>query len=112
MVPEFNDSNWLRGQNGIGYATRQDGYRELLSTDLGGLMPGRSVGVYLRFPFVVTNHFNITGLELHAQYDDGFAAWLNGSEVARRNAPEILNLNSVASMTRRNDLGTTRSGFR
>jgi hypothetical protein len=103
-VPGFNDTNWRRGRNGVGFATRQeDGYRELLRTDLSGVMPGRSVGLYVRYPFVVTNQFDNAGLEIQAQYDDGFAAWLNGVPVARRNAPEILNRDSVATVTRRSE---------
>lgn len=105
ITPGFDDSRWRRGQNGIGYATRGNGYRELLQTDVGAMMAGRSVGLWLRFPFMVTNELNTAGLELHAQYDDGFVAWLNGVEVARRNAPESLNRDSVAPTTRRNELG-------
>ena len=67
ITPGFDDSRWRRGQNGIGYATRGNGYRELLQTDVGAMMAGRSVGLWLRFPFIVTNDLNIAGLELHAQ---------------------------------------------
>ncbi len=105
IMPGFDDSRWRRGQNGIGYATRGNGFQEFLQTDVGAMMAGRSVGLYVRFPFVVTNEFNRTGLELHVQYDDGFVAWLNGLEIARRNAPEKLNRESASLATRRHEPG-------
>ena len=36
---------------------------------------------------------------LNVTYDDGFVAWLNGVEVARRNAPAVPDFNSTATAT-------------
>ena len=38
-------------------------------------------------------------LSLNVTYDDGFVAWLNGVEVARRNAPALPAFNSTATAT-------------
>ena len=39
--------------------------------------------IYLRKSFVLTNLAQITELTLRADFDDGFVAWINGTEVAR-----------------------------
>lgn len=41
---------------------------------------------YLRVPFTVADPTAITSLILKMKYDDGFVAYLNGTEIARRNA--------------------------
>ena len=43
--------------------------------------------LFLRRTFVVTNLAEIGGLRLHALVDDGFVAWINGTEVLRVNMP-------------------------
>ena len=43
--------------------------------------------VFLRKTFVVTNLAEIGGLRLGALVDDGFVAWINGTEVQRVNMP-------------------------
>ena len=52
-------------------------------------MRGKQAGCYARLPFTVTNVGSLTGLTLRMRYNDGFVAWLNGTEVVRRNAPAI-----------------------
>ena len=42
---------------------------------------------YIRVPFSVPNLAAVDQLLLDMQYDAGFVAYLNGQEVARRNAP-------------------------
>ena len=42
---------------------------------------------YLRQKFIVTNSTAVTNLDLSAACDDGFIAWINGSQVAGYNAP-------------------------
>jgi hypothetical protein len=44
---------------------------------------------YLRVPFSVADPGAVTSLLLKMKYDDGFVAYLNGTEVARRNAGGI-----------------------
>ncbi len=45
------------------------------------------LSVYIRKPFLVTNVSEISQLTLAVDYDDGFVAYLNGTEIARRNMP-------------------------
>jgi hypothetical protein len=53
---------------------------------------------YIRIPFVVGST-EFSDAMLKVRYDDGFIAWLNGVEVARRNFTGTPAWNSVASAT-------------
>jgi hypothetical protein len=98
--PDFDDSSWFRGRNGIGYSMRRPGYGHLLQTDLGPLIAGRTTGLFLRIPFVLDHELASTDLTFRVAYDDGFVAWLNGTEIARRNAPDAMVWNSASTATR------------
>jgi hypothetical protein len=76
----FNDASWLTGTSGIGYG---DGDDATVLSD----MQNSYTSVYTRRAFDVPNPAAIGALELRADYDDGFVAYLNGVEVARRNIP-------------------------
>ena len=87
----FNDSTWLSGPSGLGYG---DGDDATLLAD----MRNAYTTVYMRRLFDVPNPGAVAGLELKVDYDDGFVAWLNGVEVARRNVPAGFRAyNSLAS---------------
>jgi hypothetical protein len=55
---------------------------------------------YVRIPFVVADPSAVDFLTLRMKYEDGFVAYLNGGEVARRNAPESPAWNSSATAAR------------
>lgn len=59
----------------------------LIATDLGAAMRGINASALIRIPFTVADPSGIDLLLLRMQYNDGFVAWINGQEVARRNAP-------------------------
>lgn len=59
----------------------------LIATDIGASMRNVNASALLRIPFTVTDPAALNVLELRMRYDDGFVAWLNGTEIARRNAP-------------------------
>jgi len=84
----FNDSAWLPcigGPGGVGYE-RGFGYEELISLDVGGQMYNGNTSCYIRIPFYLEADVNDSDLlTLKIRYDDGFIAYLNGIEVARRN---------------------------
>ncbi|HXF10928.1 MAG TPA: lamin tail domain-containing protein, partial [Desulfuromonadaceae bacterium] len=63
------------------------------------LFQGNS-SLFLRIPFVLSANAYYNALTLTARYDDGFVAYLNGTEVARRNAPLALAWNSAAATER------------
>jgi len=72
----------------------------VIATNVQAAMRGKQAGCYARLPFTVTNVGSLTGLTLRMRYNDGFVAWLNGTEVVRRNAPAIPAFNSTATATR------------
>ena len=76
----FNDGPWLVGVSGIGYG---DGDDATVLSD----MQNSYTTVYMRRQFDVPSPAAVHGLDLRVDYDDGFVAYLNGVEVARRNAP-------------------------
>ena len=56
---------------------------------------------FLRYAFNVTTPASVLTLTMPCRYDDGFVAYLNGTEVARRNAPAgALSYTAVASVDR------------
>ncbi len=75
-------------------------YNELISTDLSALMPGVTSSALIRIPFTVDPGLVLDQLVLRMQYDDGFVAYLNGTQVASRNAPGGLAWNSSATQER------------
>src|SRR5207249_823425 len=58
-------------------------YRPFIKTDVQSQMSGVNSTVYLRVPFTASNPASLQSLTLRIRYDDGFAAYLNGQEVAR-----------------------------
>lgn len=57
------------------------------TTDIGAAMYGSNSTAFIRVPFNVPNPGDLGSLMMKVKYNDGFVAWLNGVEVARRNAP-------------------------
>jgi hypothetical protein len=57
------------------------------TTDIGAAMFGSNATAFIRVPFNVSNPGDLGSLMMKVKYNDGFVAWLNGVEVARRNAP-------------------------
>ncbi|MEM7385261.1 MAG: DUF1800 family protein, partial [Verrucomicrobiota bacterium] len=72
----FSDQAWASGSTGLGYG---DGDDATILTD----MRYNYVSVYLRRPFVVSSPDAIDDLVLELSYDDGYVAYLNGTEIGR-----------------------------
>jgi hypothetical protein len=79
-----------------GGATTNFNYTGLIKTDLQRVMYGSNATAYFRLPFLLTNAAAVNGLTLRLKYDDGFAAFLNGTPVATDNAPGPATWNSAA----------------
>jgi len=83
---QFDNSTWALctgNPGGVGYE-RSSGYEGLISLDVEEQMYDKQTSCYIRIPFTVDT--NLTGfsiLTLKMQYDDGFVAYLNGTEVQR-----------------------------
>jgi len=71
-----------------------------VATNVQTVMLGINASAYVRIPFNVTDPATFESLSLKMRYDDGFIAYLNGVEVARRNAPASPAFNSSATATR------------
>ncbi|UCG57736.1 MAG: CotH kinase family protein [Phycisphaerales bacterium] len=98
----FDDSTWtfsVGGPGGVGYETGS-GYEPYISVDVGGSMFEINTTCYVRIPFTFAGFpSDLAVMTLRMQYDDGFVAYLNGDEVARRNFEGEPIYNSAASTT-------------
>lgn len=65
-------------------------YAPLIGTDVTSVMRDVNPSIYIRVPFTIPDPALVGTLDLLMQYDDGFICYLNGEEVARRNAPSTL----------------------
>lgn len=74
MQPNFDAKNWTEGQGGFGYGDNDD--NTIISS---------TTAVYIRKVFYLIDTSVIRYAILHADYDDGFVAYLNGVEIARNN---------------------------
>lgn len=74
----FDDSGWSQGAGGIGYGDADDG----TTLDVTGI---QVMSVFLRKKFTVVDKSKIESAILSVDYDDGFIAYLNGTEIARAN---------------------------
>lgn len=82
---EFDAETWSDATTGIGFGSS---FSDLVQTDIKlDMIRARSSSAYIRIPFEAQQVELITTLQLRMKYDDGFIAYLNGTEVARRNAP-------------------------
>ena len=70
-----------------------------VNTDVGSIMSNVNASAYIRIPFVVPNPTNVSLLTLRMRYDDGFVAFVNGTQLIRVNAPVTPAYNSAATNT-------------
>ena len=89
----FNDSNWLQGQGGFGYADDDD----------NTVIP-QTTSVYIRREFDLATISNLGAAFFHADYDDGFIAYLNGVEIGRANMEGNFPAHNASAITFREAL--------
>ncbi|MCA9185726.1 MAG: lamin tail domain-containing protein [Planctomycetales bacterium] len=82
--------------NGMRVIQRGSPYFGLIDTDIQSQMFGQASTALVRVPFSVSNASDYTSLTLNMRYGEGFVAFLNGTEVARRNVPGSLLFDSTA----------------
>ncbi|MEL6868020.1 MAG: CotH kinase family protein, partial [Bacteroidota bacterium] len=70
----FDDGNWAMGNGGIGYGDDDDA-TEIAPTN----------ALFLRKEFEIIDVSKLELAILHADFDDGFVAYINGVEIARAN---------------------------
>ncbi len=86
----FNDSSWNAGKEPFGYENTVDPPNNIerisAGTDLSAFdMIGTHSSVYLRKQFTVDDVAKYKEIQITADWDDGFIAYINGTEVLRRN---------------------------
>ena len=93
---DFDDSTWLSGPTVIGFGEASPG------TPLDD-MKGAYSSFYVRKDFQVPDPAAVENLVLEIEYDDGYAAYLNGTEIASNNLrPDGRAFNSTAIGSREN----------
>ena len=83
QVIGYDDSDWKIGEPGFGFGDNDD----------ATLLPVGTQSVYIRIPFEVQDISDITDLYLDVDYDAGFVAYINGTEVARDNVQDPISWN-------------------
>ncbi|MFT4660627.1 MAG: hypothetical protein ACI8XB_000895 [Patiriisocius sp.] len=71
-VLNFDDTGWMTGFGGFGYGDADD------NTIINPVS-----SIYLRQEFMINDINDINSIVLHADYDDGYVAYMNGIEISR-----------------------------
>ena len=79
---DFDDSDWAEGRTPFGYGD------EPFGTLLDDMRESYSA-LFLRRGFVLPTDLELTELEFAVDFDDGFVAWIDGLEVARRGVAPV-----------------------
>ncbi|MEZ5324731.1 MAG: lamin tail domain-containing protein [Verrucomicrobiales bacterium] len=95
---DFDDASWMQGTGGVGFDRGGD-FQEHFGVDLIDSMWTKGSSAYVRIPFNLSNPGKYALITLQAKYEDGFIAYINGTEVARANAPDTPGWNSVSTST-------------
>jgi hypothetical protein len=86
---DFDDTAWELGTNGIGYQNELiDDYTDLITTTVkpSDVVAGAAT-IMTRTEFDVADLADIDDFVLQVKYDDAYVAYLNGTEVARKDTP-------------------------
>jgi len=99
--PAFDISDWLLSSGkpgGVGY-DGETGYDDYISLDVEDEMYSINSTCYIRIPFNLSTDIadSLASCTLRIRYDDGFIAYLNGREIARKNFDGNPQWNSNAS---------------
>lgn len=89
--PDFDDSGWLQGAGIIGYGESDT---DVVLDD----MRDSYTSIYVRAEFQVADPSSVESLILDVEYDDGYVAYLNGTEVVVTNMPDGLPTHDVEAV--------------
>jgi P pilus assembly chaperone PapD len=103
--PTFNDSSWQAGQSGFGYdvtSPAQNIIGPLIGPggNMQATMNGVNASCFVRYIINVPTPATVASLVLRMKYDDGYIAYLNGTQVASSLAPGSPQWNSSAIIDR------------
>lgn len=95
IAPTLDDSGWPIGVAPVGYGESQ----VVTQAPYGPSPSQKHITTYFRHEFqLVDDPERIASLQLEANYDDGFVAYLNGAEVARRSLPPgVISFDTLAN---------------
>lgn len=86
----FNDAAWTSAKGGFGFGDNDD----------FTILPNNSSAVFLRRSFNINDLSSILALALHIDYDDGYVAYLNGTEIGRNGIPNgVPSYNTLANIS-------------
>jgi len=83
----YDVESWATGQAGFGYGDNDD------ITDIAE----GTLAVYIRKNFIINDTSVIANAICHVDYDDGFVAYLNGTEICRANVTGTPSWNSTSA---------------
>lgn len=99
VSPSFDDRTWTQGATGIGYDTSST-FLPLVGTSPSGncqsAMRNVNPSILIRCPFTVPDPSAYASYTLRIKYEDGFVAFVNGTQVAAANNPGSLTYNATA----------------
>ncbi|MCK4563262.1 MAG: lamin tail domain-containing protein, partial [Verrucomicrobia bacterium] len=112
MTFDVTTSGWQSGHTGIGYE-RDSGYGSLIGDNgnVEALTFNKNASIFVRIPFTISDTNSLAQFTLRMKYDDGFRAFLNGTEVAADNAPTPAGWNSTATADRDDSLNGDWAAF-
>jgi hypothetical protein len=108
----YDDAFWIHGrptddegQGAVGFyppnTGQRSGYGPLITYDVADEMSGRNGSCYIRIPFYAQpEDLQLQSLYLRVRCDDGFVAYLNGTEVTSHGRPDSLRWDSVSAVER------------
>lgn len=82
--PAFDDATWVACTTGLGYDTG-GGLNTWIATNCQSALYNINTSLCFRTVFQITDPVTFAGCKLRMKYEDGFVAWINGTEVARAN---------------------------
>jgi|GEM_PF-605466 len=92
------NASWLKPEtgSGVGFDLGSD-YNPFIDINIASELYNKGSSAYIRLPFDLSDAASLAQLNLTIRYDDGFYAYLNGVEIASRNASANPTWNSVAT---------------
>ena len=100
VSPTFDDTAWTQAATGIGYDTT-GGFTPWIGVSPSGncqsSLVNTNTSLCLRRLFYLPQVTNTVSIKLRMKYEDGFVAFVNGTEVGRRNFTGALAYNAKAN---------------